>query len=349
MKQWIFLSGVLTLGLFSACNNDLDINGEFTNQAAVYALLDPTQDTQWVRVHRVYLGQGDATVSAQEADSIYYDSVDVFLDELVNGTTVNSIELERDETSRALQPGFFTTEGYHIYRTTENLNISASYKLRVVRPDGSEITAITPMVQDFSIIKPTVVEKLTFNPARNLEIKWNSGVNGRVYQPYLRFVYMEQKLDNKADSVHKSLIYPLNVRRAGGLDGDDELFTNMTYSGFMSFVANNIEQDPNVLRWVRYADVYIYGGSDDLNTFMNVNGPTTGINLDRPQFTNINGGTGIFASRNTISRTGKEFSNLNKDSLVVSQYTCGLNFSKVVLNAGVPDTCYCINGVLECF
>ena len=40
-------------------------------------------------------------------------------------------------------------------------------------------------------------------------------------------------------------------------------------------------------------------GSEDLNTYIKVNEPITGIVQKRPQFTNINNGIGIFSSRYT--------------------------------------------------
>jgi len=38
-------------------------------------------------------------------------------------------------------------------------------------------------------------------------------------------------------------------------------------------------------------------GSEDLETYINVNKPITGIVQERPQFTNINNGIGLFSSR----------------------------------------------------
>ena len=38
-------------------------------------------------------------------------------------------------------------------------------------------------------------------------------------------------------------------------------------------------------------------GSEDLETYINVNKPITGIVQQRPQFTNITNGVGLFSSR----------------------------------------------------
>ena len=46
-------------------------------------------------------------------------------------------------------------------------------------------------------------------------------------------------------------------------------------------------------------------GTTDLETYINVNQPITGIVQERPQFSNINNGTGIFSSRYTY--TGSEY------------------------------------------
>ena len=40
-------------------------------------------------------------------------------------------------------------------------------------------------------------------------------------------------------------------------------------------------------------------GTQDLKTYIDVNEPITGIVQERPQFTNINNGIGLFSSRYT--------------------------------------------------
>ena len=56
-------------------------------------------------------------------------------------------------------------------------------------------------------------------------------------------------------------------------------------------------------------------GTTDLETYINVNQPITGIVQERPSFTNINNGLGLFSSRYTHTGSGWTLSLDTKDYL----------------------------------
>jgi hypothetical protein len=58
-----------------------------------------------------------------------------------------------------------------------------------------------------------------------------------------------------------------------------------------------IPYDPSVTRAVRKIMYVFTVGSDDLNTYMEVTEPSTTIVQERPTFSNIENGIGLFASR----------------------------------------------------
>jgi hypothetical protein len=68
---------------------------------------------------------------------------------------------------------------------------------------------------------------------------------------------------------------------------------------FFNFLRNNLEDDVNVIREFVDLDWIMTVGTEDLDTYIKVNEPLTGIVQQRPQFTNINNGLGIFSSRYT--------------------------------------------------
>ena len=56
----------------------------------------------------------------------------------------------------------------------------------------------------------------------------------------------------------------------------------------------------------RYADslqFQINVAADDMTTYLNVNQPSNTVAQERPQYTNIENGLGLFSSRNSITRT----------------------------------------------
>ena len=57
----------------------------------------------------------------------------------------------------------------------------------------------------------------------------------------------------------------------------------------------------NVQRRLVDFDLTYFGISDDFNTYLSVNKPSIGIVQKKPEYTNIENGLGLFASRNSIS------------------------------------------------
>jgi len=70
---------------------------------------------------------------------------------------------------------------------------------------------------------------------------------------------------------------------------------------FYEIVRDNVPVDNNVIRREVVAfEIIVTAGSEDLYTYMLVNEPTTSIAQNKPEFTNIGGGLGIFSSRLTL-------------------------------------------------
>jgi len=72
-------------------------------------------------------------------------------------------------------------------------------------------------------------------------------------------------------------------------------------SGFFTNLSSVMSQDINMERKLVDFDLTFYGISDDFNTYLSVNKPSIGIVQKKPEFTNIENGIGLFASRNIVS------------------------------------------------
>ena len=77
------------------------------------------------------------------------------------------------------------------------------------------------------------------------------------------------------------------------------LTTSCTHALEVSAILMNLSKDDDVVRYFNGIDMLMTVGSEDLETYINVNKPITGIVQERPQFTNINNGIGLFSSRFT--------------------------------------------------
>ena len=69
-------------------------------------------------------------------------------------------------------------------------------------------------------------------------------------------------------------------------------------SKFFNFIENNIDNNPSVIREFVNLDIRMTIGTTDLDTFISVNRPSTTVTQEKPEFTNITNGIGLFTARN---------------------------------------------------
>ena len=86
------------------------------------------------------------------------------------------------------------------------------------------------------------------------------------------------------------------------LVSDNEEILTIEGEVFFNFLSINLTKDDTKKRNFIDIDVVMTVGSEDLETYINVNKPITGIVQERPHFTNINNGIGLFSSRFTKVR-----------------------------------------------
>lgn len=334
------LGAIAIIFALTACKNELNVNAPWQDITVLYGLLDQRQDTNWVRIHRGYLGDQGIYGGNQEPDSLYYKNLVVTLfEEDQNGNQIASFILDRDVPQPGLDSGFFTTDGYRAYRYVGSLNTTSNYRIEVEKPDGEgeKVEAITPLVSNFTVRKPIGSQKLTFGISGQ-DFIWKEAANARMYQSFLRFYYVEMNEFNKKDSSRHYIDYVLPTKMGRSLDGSYDIEVNVTYSEYYRFLQNKIGNANGVVRFFRGIDIYISAAADDLTTYISVSQPAEGIVQDKPLFTNVENGIGIFSSRTGQEKTGMELSPLSLDSLIRGIYTCDLKFGKP--SAG--DTCYCL-------
>lgn len=333
-----------------SCDNELRINAPYRVVPVLYGILDYQLDTNWVRVGRSYQG-GDQGVSGglQSGDSIYLGELEVLLKQYNGNNLVKTITMVRDE-SRQLEDGFFTNDGFHLYRTTERLDSTARYVVEVFENEKLLVSASTPMVLAPRIREPLGGQRpVAINRTAGQLFQWDNTVNARMYQSFLRLHYIEVTAP-QYDSVYKTLDYVLPTQVADNILGNGRITTALTLEPYINFLAGNLNTDPNVYRFAQSFDYFLTAAEDQLATYISVKQPATGIVQDKPEFTNINGGVGIFSSRTTATKMNMIIAEPTVDSLVVGKFACGLRFARFQ-GLPSPSFCYCdpsINKEVNC-
>ncbi len=385
MKQTIF-SLLVIATIFSSCETEVDLNAPYKNTTVIFGLLDPdyngdnvisVQDTQWIKINKTFLGEGDNNNYAAVRDSSEYtddDFVKKVVERIVDGDVVEEYELVSTTVSNRQMNGIFygpeQTMYYFIPKgpsvpwnpNLPGLDQNSDYRIVLQFTDGREVTATTKVVsynsfswltpqQNATFILASVSTNGGFNYTSEVAIRWNAATNANVYDSRLRFHYTEMLYENADWSGTPISVTPKFLDYYLGSISDDEItngqLLKITFDGraFFSFLQNNLVADQRIRRVIgtydsqqqrtECFDVMLTMGNNDLKSYIEVNSPSAGVVQERPIYTNVSNGIGLFASRGTrnlISLPLIAFDNNqqpnsgNLRALVQSEYTSALNF-----------------------
>jgi hypothetical protein len=151
--------------------------------------------------------------------------------------------------------------------------------------------------------KPKYVNYSVINSAAPVEqyIKFKSVANAKTYEVVMRFHYVDSLIAGSTNNQYVD--YNFDSQQSAALVGG-ELLTSFKFStvDFYNNLARGIvaKGTANVKsRVADYIEYFVYAGTENLYTFLQVNAPSTTIAQDKPYYSNITGGVGIFACRST--------------------------------------------------
>ncbi len=329
MKKFLGLSAVVFL--FSMCSTELDLLDDWKETTVVYGLIDQTQPKQYIRIQKAFLGPENAYEMAQQYDSInYVTQLDVRMERLSSSEAIDSTIYFQPDTVYNKQPGDFYAPMYVIYSYPQSSTwFSTSYSYRLVinnASTGNEVSATTHTVGAFDIVGPNfgTIGFASNNVNYKVEIKWEAAQNAKRYQLMMVFHYTEKDINNVM-TPKTTPFWVIDEIDPSSTTGGDESY-KFEPDGFYRFVGTQIQQDDNVVeRRCDSVKFYVYACGDELNTYMNINGPSSSIVQERPQYTNINNGLGVFSARTSTQRA-YTLANQSLDSLSRGRFTCTLKF-----------------------
>jgi len=301
MKKIYLIFSVFILG-FASCETDFNVNATWEEVTVVYGLLDAGdgEEVQQIKISKAFLGNMDALQMAQYADSINFGEgeLDVKVIRIKSNGNTDTITLLEVPTVR--NEGDFN-DSIMVY-TFENeddfLKTNyAVYELLIKNTiTGNTVSSKTSIISGFdfdNVFRNNKAFQFGFynnNDYSLSTVTWDdSNDNGKIYQLDLVINYAENGID-------KQLIFSQPLV--------DNTETKMSIEGesFFNFLRAELTKDNTKVRYFNSIDLVMTVGSEDLDTYIKVNKPITGIVQERPQFTNINNGIGLFSSRFTKIR-----------------------------------------------
>lgn len=311
MKTLLKIPVLLLLLFASACEEDFDVNAPYKDITLVFGLLDPGEDTVFLKINKAFLGDGNVMEMAKiEDSSIYVNGLQATIEEWENGTFIKSYTLDTI-TIKNKEEGTFYNPYQIIYCTPYEPVTSREYRLKV-KVNNREITAVTNLIDDFDINKPNPGgATVQFTKGLKGKIEWESAKNGRRYEVLIRINYKELFFDSP-DTVYKYIDWGMGTHKSKTDNGGEEMGLEYNNDGFYSILKDQVpyKDDPameaNVKeRYTGNVEFIIAVAAEELNTYMEVNEPSNSIIQERPEFSNVTNGMGLFSSRFKNMRTKK--------------------------------------------
>ena len=327
MKKIFFLFSIIIIFLTS-CETDFNINAKWKEVPIVYGILNQKEQIHYIKINKAFLGDENALIMAKNPDSSSYGgNIKAYIIAYNNGAFVDSIPLDT-VTINNKDSGLFYYPNQLVYYTTSVLNENYFYKiyfknLKSLKEFSSDSISLIQK-QGFRIISPPS-SWINFNGIAPSEpkLQFKTTKFGKRYQVSFCFYYSEKNL-NSGITINKSVNWNLGEVKTENISGGELI--EMSYGEqFFANLQSKIKIIANVQREVDSVQAIVYVAGSDLSTYMDVNSPSGSIVQERPQYSNIREGYGIFSSRYDLRKTF-QLESASLDSLVRGRYTKNLSF-----------------------
>lgn len=359
MRYLLGFIGVLFITMtFTRCETDFELNAPYEKTAVIFGFLEISADTQYFRIQKTFLGEGDALLFAQNEDSAKFDNVEgriFWTNEFGTQGSANmdTITITNKETDGA----FFAPDQLVYYIPSEDIEFNTNYTYHLdVTADGETYSATTKLVemeeQDIQQPPPDnagVEIAMVTGTGANVnyiqkKLRFTTAENARRYELLLKYHYVDHRPEGVFPRTYDFKIGDVTVNSDNGGSIEEREFNSESWYALIGAV-NDFDPDL-IYREAGQLDWIITLAAEDLHNYIAVNEPVTGIVQNRPEYTNINkesggSGIGVFSSRYRITRT--KFLNFNSmKEMVCGQYTEEDKFcdpSTGSLQCGTSFTC----------
>jgi len=372
---------VLAVAIFAmvldACNKDINVNAEWEDITVIFGLLDQNQDTQFVKINKAFLGEADAFDMAQVRDSSEYQNLTAYVEEWKDNQKLATFALNELEITDKEEGVFYSPNQTIYYFTVPDnngnsgrLDSLAKYKLFVILNEGTSkekiVTTETEIIDGFGFggsyllwVTPgtgqRAIDFANSSEITDQELKIIPKADAKRFEIYGIFNYDEVYDEGNGNSGIRQMgfEFKLGGYTTSNLEGGKERTIAISGEQFFLEVGKNVPvADETIIKRVVGVGSFqlkIVAAGDDLNTFMEVNEPTTGIVQEKKEFTNVNNGIGIFSSRTSTlgslklgEKTINELMNGDLTSAISNDsegYTVGRKFCNDDISSTQCESC----------
>jgi hypothetical protein len=296
-KSLFTLFSVALLLWLTSCETDVDIDTDWKEITVVYGLLNQLDTAHYLRINKAFLGGNVLEIQKIEDSSSYLNNLEVTIEGWSAAGPQSKITFDTVSIANK-EPGDWYNPYMLVYKGVGGLDPTLQYRLTVKnKTTGHQVTSATNLIKSFFIEKPFSGGKLTLFRGFNTSFVWQNGLNAKRYEPVIRFHYYE-KAAGTGDYQSKYVDWTLSTITSPGNDGSGKSETGFANDAFYEFVNHSFKDDGFVgQRMCGKVDFIVSAGGIEFDTYMRVNGPSFSLVQDKPEYTNIENGLGLFSSR----------------------------------------------------
>lgn len=324
-KTWHrLLLAVLTAGMITSCETGIDINSDNQDVPIVYCVLNSADSFQYVRIQKTYLIDQAALEYPPDQDSMLFKGEIVVSLERWSGGKV--METYRFEPTNEIpkDSGFFPYEKNILYKAKVKIVANQIYRLYVYLGSKENVLySESSSLGKLFVVDPMPLKerKISLYPGTNYTCRWEPVINAGVYQVALLFHYKET-------SNGETKLKQLNWPQTFSSPGSDVEYLNNDISGsrFMHVLQENLKPGDGIVREVVGIDFQIVSGSMEMKYYIESTAPSDGALMEKPVYSNITNGIGLFCSIARINVNELLLSPVTIDSIAYGQFTRSLGF-----------------------
>ncbi|MDX2174082.1 MAG: hypothetical protein SFY56_13345 [Bacteroidota bacterium] len=366
MKFYIGIVSLIIILYFTACKNKLNINAPYKEFPSIYAVLNPQEPIQIIRVNKVFLGEGDANDMAKVADSVNYQPGDlqITLERYKNGILDSACKNSASKTLTfhdsliTTNPGTFNTNQrvyvcndklfnsgeYHL--TIKNLKTNNSFTSKanpvdVVRQDQS--TSYTPNFYPAPTCNtyPNCPDYIDYSKTGVLTFTYKipdffTSKLIKINQVKMRLHFYDSLFDNS--KIYRYVDYPFSNQLSKNAPTnasnvnyngrlDLQFRSSELFSGFGIELAKMGLTNNIYGRRVYKIEYFIYCSTQEYADYLEYTAPSLSLAQQKPLYSNFYNGDALgIFTFRSTTNFSKETANEFENEFAYNKNTCGYKF-----------------------
>jgi hypothetical protein len=326
---------------FYSCTTKVDLVAEGEEKSVVFGFIDPTVDTQFVKITKTFATEGNAYDSALDPSLSEYSNLEAYILKMDGDDTVATYLLQ-EKTVTDKDSGVFYYPVQTVYYTDEinfsgnsDPNYGYTYQLQFTAL-GVDVKSEVPVVGPFETNNTQAIGTISFvnvfNPAgsnyANYLMIVNLITNVKRYEFTLRYNYTEFYNDGSFKEKFMDFKYPPYIAANTSGSSTYQFFIDgeQFYSSIGARLGAQDNEDNVSKRVIGKLDyIFDYAG-DEYNTYIELSRPSSTINSEQNPYSNVDNGVGVWGSRGQTVFIDKRLLLPSIDEMVFGQYTIDYKF-----------------------